>query len=59
MQQKCFICHLEKPSFSKKASMIAPPMVRIQEHYKPTYNNKDEFVKAIVNFVSNPDEKKL
>jgi len=57
MQQKCFICHMEKPSFSKKASMIAPPMVRIQEHYKPTYNNKDEFVKAIVNFVSNPDEK--
>ena len=56
MQQKCFVCHMEKPDPSNKASMIAPPMMRVQEHYKPSFQNKDEFVNAIVNFVSNPDE---
>ncbi len=58
MQQKCFVCHMEKPDPSNKASMIAPPMMRVQEHYKPSYKNKDEFVNAIVTFVSSPDEKK-
>ena len=58
MQQKCFVCHMEKPDPSNKASMIAPPMMRVQEHYKPSYKSKDEFVNAIVTFVSSPDEKK-
>jgi hypothetical protein len=58
MQQKCFVCHMEKPDPSNKASMIAPPMMMVQKHYKPTYKNKDEFVNAIAAFVSNPDEKK-
>ncbi|MCF6243244.1 MAG: hypothetical protein L3J74_18145 [Bacteroidales bacterium] len=56
MQQKCFICHMEKPNPDKKTSMIAPPMMRVQEHYKPAHQTKEEFVKAVVSFVSNPNE---
>lgn len=54
MTQKCYICHFEKPNPSKKSQMIAPPMLRVQEHYKPTYPNKAEFVDAIIAIVKNP-----
>ena len=56
MQQKCFICHFEKPDPSKKDAMLAPPMLRVQEHYKPSYPEKDEFINAIVSWVKNPSE---
>lgn len=58
MQQKCYICHFETPDPSKRDQMIAPPMLRVQEHYKPTYTNKEEFVKAIMAFTKNPSEEK-
>ena len=54
MQQKCFICHIEKPDPNKKNLMIAPPMLRVQEHYKPTYPDKNDFVDAITEWVKNP-----
>ncbi|MFD2517588.1 hypothetical protein [Salinimicrobium flavum] len=54
MTQKCFICHLAKPDPSKKAQMIAPPMVQVQEHYKPTYPDKEEFINAMVSFIQDP-----
>lgn len=56
MRQKCFICHFEKPDPSKKDIMIAPPMLRVQEHYKPAYQSKGEFVEAIKTWVNNPSE---
>ncbi len=58
MTQKCYMCHFEKPDPSKRDQMIAPPMLKIQEHYKPTYSNKDEFVNAIMAIVKNPSEEK-
>ena len=58
MQQKCYLCHFEKPTPSKRDQMIAPPMLRVQEHYKPTYPNKDEFVNAIMAIVKNPSDEK-
>ena len=58
IQQKCFICHLEKPDPSKKDQMIAPPMARIQEHYKPSHRTKEAFIQAITEWVSNPSEEK-
>ena len=58
MQQKCFICHIEKPDPSKKDLMIAPPMLRVQEHYKPSYPDKNDFVQAITEWVKNPTETK-
>ena len=58
MTQKCYLCHFEKPDPSKKDQMIAPPMLRVQEHYKPTYPNKTDFVDAIVAIVKNPSLEK-
>lgn len=56
MKQKCFICHFEKPDPSKRDSMLAPPMLRVQEHYKPSYPNKNEFIQVITEWVKNPSE---
>lgn len=56
MKQKCFICHMEKPDSSKKSLMLAPPISRVLEHYKPSYPEKDQFIKAITTWVNNPKE---
>ena len=58
MKQKCYICHFEKPDPSKKDQMIAPPMLRVQEHYKPTFPTKADFVDAVVAIVKNPSLEK-
>lgn len=58
MEQKCFICHLPKPEPSKNAQMIAPPMIQVQEHYKPTYPEKEDFINAMVSFIQNPSREK-
>jgi len=54
MEQKCFICHFAKPDPTKRNSMIAPPMIRVQQHYKPTYPKKEDFINAITAWVKNP-----
>jgi len=59
MKQNCFVCHMEKPDPSKRGQMIAPPMMRVQEHYKPNYPKKDTFVAAIKTWVNNPTEDKV
>ena len=56
MKQKCFICHFEKPDPSRRDEMLAPPFLRIQEHYKPTYPNKEEFIAAVMAIINNPSE---
>jgi hypothetical protein len=56
MQQKCFICHFEKMDPAKKDVMIAPPMARVQEHYKPSAASKEAFVETITKWVLNPSE---
>ncbi len=57
MKQKCFICHFPKPDPSKSNKMIAPPMMRVQQHYKPSFPEKKEFINAILTWVKNPNEK--
>jgi hypothetical protein len=59
MEQKCFICHFPVPDRSRKEKMIAPPMLRVQEHYKPAYPNKSDFVHAIEEWVKHPSEEKV
>jgi hypothetical protein len=56
LKRNCFICHMEKPDPAKRDQMIAPPMVRIQQHYKPSHPTKEAFVKAVINYVNNPDK---
>ncbi len=58
MSQKCYICHFPKPDPAKMNQMIAPPMLRIQEHYKPVYTNKEDFIAAMIDFVNQPSEEK-
>ena len=59
LQQKCFICHMETPNRKMKETMAAPPMLRIKEHYKPSFHSKEAFVEAVVDFVTNPTEEKI
>lgn len=56
LESKCFICHLEAPDPAKMNQMIAPPMLRVKEHYLPNYQNKEDFIKAITTIVNNPSE---
>ncbi len=58
MENKCFICHFKKPDPSKMGQMIAPPMLRVKEHYLPNYQDKEAFVKAVMEYVNNPSEDK-
>lgn len=58
MQQKCYICHIETPDPSRNGQMIAPPMINVKEHYKPSYPNKEEFINAMVSFIQDPSEEK-
>ena len=56
MQQKCYICHFETPDPAKAGQMIAPPMLQVQQHYKPAYPNKEEFINAVVSIIQNPSQ---
>ncbi len=58
MENKCYICHFENPDPAKMNQMIAPPMLRVKEHYLPNYQNKEDFIKAITDIVNNPSEEK-
>jgi len=59
MKQKCMICHFEKPSFENKGKMTAPPLLRIKEHYLPSFPKKEDFINAILDFSKNPTEEKV
>jgi len=52
MKQYCYICHMPQ----SKESMIAPPLIRVKEHYKPVYKTKSEFVNAVVKWATKPVE---
>ncbi len=56
MQQRCFSCHSERPTPERHQQMLAPPMSRVQEHYKPNFNDKASFVNAIVEWLDHPLE---
>lgn len=56
MQQKCYICHFETPDPSRAGQMIAPPMSQVQDHYKPTYPEKEEFINAMTAFIKDPSQ---
>ncbi len=55
-KQYCMSCHLAVPDPSKRDKMLAPPMVRVVQHYKGTYTDKKDFVKAVVNWANKPSE---
>ncbi len=59
MKQFCLSCHFEKPDPAKRDQMQAPPMANVQRHYKSAYPQKNDFIKAVVNWVNHPSEEKI
>jgi len=55
-QQKCLICH---DLGTSEENAIAPPMISVQRRYKMSYDNKEDFIKAMVAFTDNPTEDKV
>jgi len=51
-KQKCYACH----SVITKShdEIIAPPMIAVKKRYSMQYDNKEDFVNAIVAYASNP-----
>lgn len=51
-QQKCYACH----SVITKShdEIIAPPMIAVKKRYSMQYDNKDEFVNAVVAYAKDP-----
>ena len=54
-KQYCMACHFIKPDPSKKNKMLAPPIIRVVQHYKGTYSDKKNFVNAVVNWANKPN----
>jgi hypothetical protein len=54
MKSKCYVCH----SVTTKShdAIIAPPMIAVKRHYTNKYDNKKDFVNAIVAWSVDPKE---
>ncbi len=54
-QQKCYACH----SVITKShdEIIAPPMIAVKKRYSMQFDNKEDFVKAVVAYAGHPDAK--
>jgi len=56
MKTNCYACH--NPNTKSHDDIIAPPFKAVKMHYTREYNNKKDFVDAVVNWVQNPEEDK-
>ncbi len=54
MKSKCYVCH----SITTKShdDIIAPPMVAVKRHYTNRYDNKKDFINAVVTWSVDPKE---
>lgn len=50
----CYACH--NPNTESHDAIIAPPMIAVKKMYSMKYNTKEDFVKAVVAWASNPKE---
>ncbi len=57
MKVYCYVCH--NPEVKSHDQMLAPPMMMVKKHYKPTYPDKKDFVEAIVSWVHHPSTEKV
>jgi hypothetical protein len=58
LKQRCFICHREQPAYGKHEGLTAPPMPGVKMHYLRKYKNKEDFIRAVTEWVKNPSEDK-
>ena len=56
MKNNCYACH--NPNTKSHDDIIAPPFRGVKMHYTREYDNKKDFVNAVVNWVQNPEEDK-
>lgn len=54
LEKHCNVCH--SPTAPQGEGRIAPPMVAVKMHYIEKYPKKDDFVKAMIDFVNRPSE---
>lgn len=52
MKNNCYACH--NPKATSHDDIIAPPFRAVKMHYTRSYDTKEEFVNAIVDWVQNP-----
>lgn len=55
MENNCYVCHSPK---TDEDSRIGPPMIAVKEQYLKTTNSKEEFIKAIKDWIENPNAEK-
>lgn len=51
MKTNCYVCHSPSARHDKR---IAPPMIAIKKHYINHNTTKEEFIKAIQDWIKNP-----
>lgn len=56
LKNNCYLCH--NPKAASHDDIIAPPFKAVKMHYTNAYDNKTDFVNAMVNWVQNPEEEK-
>lgn len=56
MQNNCYVCH--NPSAPEDGPRVAPPMVAIKAHYIDENTSKEEFTRAMIDFLNEPTEEK-
>jgi cytochrome c551/c552 len=56
MKNNCYACH--NPNTESHDDILAPPFKAVKMHYNREYDNKKDFVDAMVNWVQNPEEDK-
>lgn len=54
MKENCYVCH--NPNTKSHDDIIAPPFKGVKMHYTRQYENKEDFVNAVVNWVQDPNE---
>jgi len=57
LKNRCYACH--SPISSSHDVIIAPPMAAVKLRYSRSYDNKDEFVEAMVSMTMNPAKEKV
>ena len=56
MKTNCYVCH--NPKAVSHDDILAPPFKVIKMRYKRAYNERTDFINAIVTWVQNPNEDK-
>lgn len=54
LENECYICHNPK---SSQASMIAPPMMAIKQHYIDSSTTREAFTEDLIRWVNDPETK--